>query len=55
MELETGGPVRGEELLVAIGRRANTGDIGLDTVGLEPGKPIQVDDTMRARRLALRR
>jgi pyruvate/2-oxoglutarate dehydrogenase complex dihydrolipoamide dehydrogenase (E3) component len=48
VELEYGGPVRGEELLVAIGRRVNTGDIGLDTVGLEPGKPIQVDDSMRA-------
>ena len=48
VELETGGPVRGEELLVAVGRRVNTGDIGLDTVGLEPGKPIEVDDSMRA-------
>jgi pyruvate/2-oxoglutarate dehydrogenase complex dihydrolipoamide dehydrogenase (E3) component len=48
VELESGGPVRGEELLVAIGRRHNTDDIGLETVGLEPGKPITVDDTMRA-------
>jgi dihydrolipoamide dehydrogenase len=48
VELDTGGPARGEELLVAIGRRMNTGDIGLDTVGLEPGKPIEVDDSMRA-------
>jgi pyruvate/2-oxoglutarate dehydrogenase complex dihydrolipoamide dehydrogenase (E3) component len=48
VELERGGPARGEELLVAIGRRMNTGDIGLDTVGLEPGKPIEVDDSMRA-------
>src|SRR5918992_2443267 len=48
LELESGGPARGEELLVAIGRRANTGDIGLDTIGLEPGKPIEVDDSMRA-------
>jgi pyruvate/2-oxoglutarate dehydrogenase complex dihydrolipoamide dehydrogenase (E3) component len=48
VELESGGPARGEELLVAIGRRHNTDDIGLDTVGLEPGKPIEVDDSMRA-------
>ena len=48
VELERGGPARGEELLVAVGRRVNTDDIGLDSVGLEPGKPIAVDDSMRA-------
>jgi pyruvate/2-oxoglutarate dehydrogenase complex dihydrolipoamide dehydrogenase (E3) component len=48
VELDDGGPVRAEQLLVAIGRRPGTGDIGLDTVGLEPGKPIQVDNSMRA-------
>jgi pyruvate/2-oxoglutarate dehydrogenase complex dihydrolipoamide dehydrogenase (E3) component len=48
VELDSGGPARGEELLVAIGRRVNTDDIGLDSVGLEPGKPILVDDSMRA-------
>jgi pyruvate/2-oxoglutarate dehydrogenase complex dihydrolipoamide dehydrogenase (E3) component len=48
VELESGGPARGEELLVAVGRRLNTDDIGLDTIGLEPGKPIEVDDSMRA-------
>ena len=48
VELDEGGPVRADELLVAIGRRVNTDDIGLDTVGLEPGKPIEVDDSMRA-------
>jgi pyruvate/2-oxoglutarate dehydrogenase complex dihydrolipoamide dehydrogenase (E3) component len=48
VELETGGPVRGDQLLVAIGRRPNTNDIGIDSVGLEPGKPIEVDDSMRA-------
>jgi pyruvate/2-oxoglutarate dehydrogenase complex dihydrolipoamide dehydrogenase (E3) component len=48
LELDSGGQARGEELLVAIGRRLNTGDIGLDTIGLEPGKPIEVDDSMRA-------
>jgi dihydrolipoamide dehydrogenase len=48
LELESGGPVRADELLVAIGRRPNTDDLGLDTVGLEPGKPIEVDERMRA-------
>jgi dihydrolipoamide dehydrogenase len=48
VELESGGPVRGDELLVAIGRRPNTAELGLDTVGLEPGRPIEVDDSMRA-------
>jgi pyruvate/2-oxoglutarate dehydrogenase complex dihydrolipoamide dehydrogenase (E3) component len=48
LELDTGGPVRGDELLVAIGRKPRTDDIGLDTVELEPGKPIEVDDRMRA-------
>jgi pyruvate/2-oxoglutarate dehydrogenase complex dihydrolipoamide dehydrogenase (E3) component len=48
LELDSGGQARGEELLVAIGRRLNTGDIGLDTIGLEPGEPIEVDDSMRA-------
>ena len=40
--------MRADELLVAIGRRLNTDELGLDTVGLEPGKPIEVDDSMRA-------
>jgi dihydrolipoamide dehydrogenase len=48
LELETGGPVRGDELLVAVGRTPRTGDLGLDTVGLEPGKSIPVDDSLRA-------
>jgi pyruvate/2-oxoglutarate dehydrogenase complex dihydrolipoamide dehydrogenase (E3) component len=48
VELEEGGPARGEQLLVAVGRRVNTNEIGLDSVGLEPGKPIEVDDSMRA-------
>jgi pyruvate/2-oxoglutarate dehydrogenase complex dihydrolipoamide dehydrogenase (E3) component len=48
MELEDGAAVTADELLVAIGRRPVTDDIGLDTAGLEPGKPIEVDDQMRA-------
>jgi len=48
VELDNGGPIRADELLVAIGRKLNTDEIGLDSVGLEPGKPIGVDDSMRA-------
>ncbi|MGH2803266.1 MAG: FAD-dependent oxidoreductase, partial [Thermoleophilaceae bacterium] len=48
VELESGGPARGDELLVAIGRRPSTADLGLESVGLEPGEPIEVDDSMRA-------
>jgi dihydrolipoamide dehydrogenase len=45
--LEDGEDVRGDELLVAVGRRPLTDDLGLETVGLEPGRPIEVDDAMR--------
>jgi pyruvate/2-oxoglutarate dehydrogenase complex dihydrolipoamide dehydrogenase (E3) component len=48
LELETGGPVRADELLVAIGRKLNSDDIGLESIGLEPGRPVEVDDAMRA-------
>jgi pyruvate/2-oxoglutarate dehydrogenase complex dihydrolipoamide dehydrogenase (E3) component len=48
LDLDTGGTLRGDELLVATGRRPNTDDLGLETVGLEPGAPIKVDDQMRA-------
>jgi len=48
IELEDGPAVVADELLVAIGRRPHTDDLGLDSVGLEPGKSIEVDDSMRA-------
>jgi dihydrolipoamide dehydrogenase len=48
LEVDHGGPVRADQLLVAIGRRLNTDDIGVETIGLEPGKPIHVDSSMRA-------
>jgi pyruvate/2-oxoglutarate dehydrogenase complex dihydrolipoamide dehydrogenase (E3) component len=48
LELETGEALAGDELLVAIGRRPNTTDLGLEAFGVEPGKPIEVDDRMRA-------
>ncbi|GLZ46407.1 oxidoreductase [Actinomycetospora sp. NBRC 106375] len=43
--LDDGSEVRGAELLVAAGRRSTTSDIGVETVGLEPGKPLPADDT----------
>jgi pyruvate/2-oxoglutarate dehydrogenase complex dihydrolipoamide dehydrogenase (E3) component len=44
-----GGPeVVVDELLVAAGRRPSTDALGLETVGLEPGESIEVDDRMRA-------
>lgn len=41
--------LRGDRLLVATGRRPRVNGIGLDTVGIEPGKQgIEVDSHMRA-------
>lgn len=42
-----GEKISAAEVLVATGRRPRSGDIGLDTVGLEPGDWIEVDDTMQ--------
>jgi pyruvate/2-oxoglutarate dehydrogenase complex dihydrolipoamide dehydrogenase (E3) component len=36
--------IEADEVLVATGRRANTDDLGLETVGLEPGRYLEVDD-----------
>jgi dihydrolipoamide dehydrogenase len=46
--LEDGTEIEAEEILVAVGRKPNTGDLGLDTVGLEPGKPLSVDERLQA-------
>jgi pyruvate/2-oxoglutarate dehydrogenase complex dihydrolipoamide dehydrogenase (E3) component len=48
LELDSGDTVRGDRLLVAVGRKPRTEDMGLETIGLEPGKSIEVDDSMRA-------
>jgi pyruvate/2-oxoglutarate dehydrogenase complex dihydrolipoamide dehydrogenase (E3) component len=55
----TDGPVTGtlgdgrefvaDEILVAVGRRAKTHDVGVDTVGLEAGKYLAVDDRLRVK------
>jgi pyruvate/2-oxoglutarate dehydrogenase complex dihydrolipoamide dehydrogenase (E3) component len=47
VELDSGDLIPGDELLVAVGRRPNTTDLGVETIGLEPGEPIEVDDHMR--------
>lgn len=39
--------ITASEVLVATGRTPRSGDIGLETVGLEPGRYIEVDDTLR--------
>ena len=43
--LSAGQPLRAEKLLVAVGRTANSGDVGLDTVGLAK---VEVDEWLRA-------
>ncbi|MBA3357840.1 MAG: NAD(P)/FAD-dependent oxidoreductase [Thermoleophilaceae bacterium] len=48
VELEDGPEVRADELVVCIGRRPHTDKLGVESVGLEPGEPIEVDDRMRA-------
>jgi dihydrolipoamide dehydrogenase len=45
--LSDGSTVTASEVLVATGRSPRSGDIGLETVGLEPGTWISVDDTLR--------
>jgi len=47
VELEDGETVSGDELLVAVGRRPNTDDLGLEDLGLEAGKTIDVDDRLQ--------
>jgi pyruvate/2-oxoglutarate dehydrogenase complex dihydrolipoamide dehydrogenase (E3) component len=46
LTLEDGRQLRGAELLCAIGRHPLTDELGLDTLGLEAGKPIAVDEHM---------
>jgi len=45
LTLEDGGSVEADEVLFATGRRPLTDDIGLQTVGIEPGSWLSVDDT----------
>ncbi|GAT79675.1 FAD-dependent pyridine nucleotide-disulfide oxidoreductase [Streptomyces sp. F-3] len=43
----TGDRFEADEILFATGRAPRTDDIGLETVGLEPGSWLSVDDTLR--------
>ena len=47
VELDDGKTVDADEILVSIGRTPRTHDIGLETVGLEGGGSIAVDDSLR--------
>jgi pyruvate/2-oxoglutarate dehydrogenase complex dihydrolipoamide dehydrogenase (E3) component len=49
LTLEGGGELEADEVLFATGRQPLTGDIGLETVGLEPGSWLDVDDTCMVR------
>jgi pyruvate/2-oxoglutarate dehydrogenase complex dihydrolipoamide dehydrogenase (E3) component len=48
LSLAGGAELTGDELLVAAGRRPSTSDLGLETVGLEPGRAVAVDDQLRS-------
>ncbi|MFD9000167.1 dihydrolipoyl dehydrogenase family protein [Streptomyces sp. NPDC059582] len=43
----TGDRIEADEILFATGRVPHTDDIGLDTIGLEPGSWLPVDDSLR--------
>ena len=48
VELEDGTTASGAELLVAVGRQPATDGLGLETVGLEPGKSVEVGANLRS-------
>src|SRR6476469_2865711 len=49
IDLDAGGELRGDRLLVATGRRPRVDDIGLGTVGVEPDRRgVLVDSRLRA-------
>jgi dihydrolipoamide dehydrogenase len=41
--------IEADEVLAATGRAPRTGDIGLETIGLQPGGWLEVDETLRVR------
>jgi dihydrolipoamide dehydrogenase len=47
LALRDGRAIVGDELLVAVGRRPHTGDLGLETVGIAADAPLEVDDQLR--------
>jgi pyruvate/2-oxoglutarate dehydrogenase complex dihydrolipoamide dehydrogenase (E3) component len=47
VELDDGPAVSADQILVAVGRRTLSADLGVEALGVEPGKPVEVDDTLR--------
>lgn len=47
IEVSEGEDVLAQEVLAATGRSPRTGDLGLESVGLEPGTWIETDETMQ--------
>jgi pyruvate/2-oxoglutarate dehydrogenase complex dihydrolipoamide dehydrogenase (E3) component len=47
VQLEDGRSLAGAELLAAVGRRPRTDELGLESIGLAPGEPVEVDATLR--------
>jgi pyruvate/2-oxoglutarate dehydrogenase complex dihydrolipoamide dehydrogenase (E3) component len=47
VRLESGDELTAEELLVGVGRRPATRDLGLDLLGLEDGRYVEVGDDLR--------
>lgn len=45
--LDDGGRIEADEILFATGRAPRTDDIGLDTIGMDPGSWLPVDDSCR--------
>lgn len=45
--LEDGREIEADEILVAVGRRPSSGDLGLESVGVEVGTSVPVDDQLR--------
>jgi len=47
VSLAGGDTAEGDELLVVVGRKPPTEDMGLDAIGLEPGKYVDTDETLK--------
>ena len=47
VKTSAGATASGEVVLIAVGRRPGTEDLGIETVGLEPGALVEVDAHMR--------